>query len=473
MRDRMQELWDDTVPMDVSCPQADPAAVKRRVNAALNAVPSEKRAYMRQKIRFAAAVAAIAALLAGSALAVAGQWNVLDFFYEGDPAPAVEYVNNQAYSVSDDNYTLSVTSSVADTRSAYLLVTIESKNDAATAALIADDFENMDTFSVRVLEDESAKPEPTPIGDGPAVEIPVAGGVGYGEEPLLRTAHSRTYSMNVHELNVAVYAVQLRLNLMEEGLYVEIPLEPVEPIAMEIRADGISFSTSNNAKGGASLTLASISLSPLSLHMEYSYPAGGGEAEPLLLFRKTDGTLLSWGQVVGAPGGSSSSHEESGTVFVSADCPLRSVLDLSQLDAVVFNGMAYPLDGGRPEPVEVDPALYPFQIPLMGRLPEGGGYSVPVRALCEGLGVNCVWDNEAQTAAMTYRGITIVLTPGSKTALVDGQPVEMDEAPAVQGGKLTADSQIFEDTWQLVMSVIYNSWPPSDGTQVVAWLVVP
>ena len=64
--------------------------------------------------------------------------------------------------------------------------------------------------------------------------------------------------------------------------------------------------------------------------------------------------------------------------------PLRSVLELSQVDAVVFNGMAYPLDGGRPEPVEIDPALYPFQIPLMDRLSEGGGYSVPVRALCEG-----------------------------------------------------------------------------------------
>ena len=67
MRDRMQELWDGAVPMGVPCPQADPAAVKRRVNAALNAVPSERRAYMRHKIRFAAAAAAIAALLAGSA----------------------------------------------------------------------------------------------------------------------------------------------------------------------------------------------------------------------------------------------------------------------------------------------------------------------------------------------------------------------------------------------------------------------
>lgn len=152
MRDRMQELWDGAVPVGVPCPQADPAAVKRRVNAALNAVPSERRAYMRHKIRFAAAAAAIAALLAGSALAVASRWNVLDFYFEGDNPPVEDYVSHETYSIRDDNYTLSVISSVADTSSAYLLVTIEAKNDAAAAALMADDFENMDTFSVRALE---------------------------------------------------------------------------------------------------------------------------------------------------------------------------------------------------------------------------------------------------------------------------------------------------------------------------------
>ena len=141
-----------------------------------------------------------------------------------------------------------------------------------------------------------------------------------------------------------------------------------------------------------------------------------------------------------------------------------------QVDAVVFNGMAYPLDGGRPEPVEIDPALYPFQIPLMDRLSEGGGYSVPVRALCEGLGVDCVWSNEAQTAAMTYRGV--ILTPGSTTALVDGQPVEMLEAPAAQDGKLAACYAVFEDAWQVSMSAAYDNWP-SDNAQRVAWLVIP
>ena len=60
---------------------------------------------MRQKIRLAAAAAAVVGLLAGTALAAAGQWNVLDFYFEGDNTPADDYVNHETYSVSDDNYT--------------------------------------------------------------------------------------------------------------------------------------------------------------------------------------------------------------------------------------------------------------------------------------------------------------------------------------------------------------------------------
>ena len=350
---------------------------------------------------------------------------------------------------------------MADTRSAYLLVTVEAKTDEARATLMADDFESISTFDLYTLSGDTANPEAALCG------------FGYGEDELLRTGSSRSYGMSTHEMGPA-YALRLRAGFMEDGLYVDIPLTSVKPLSLEINAEGTSFGTTHNVKGGASLTLDSISLSPLSLHMEYSYPAGGGEAEPLLLFRKTDGTLLSWGQVVGTSGGMfATGEEDSGTAFISADYRLRSVLDLSRLDAVVFNGMAYPLDGGAPEAVEIDPALYPFQIPLMAPLSESSGYSVPVRALCEGLGVECIWDNEAQTAAMTYRGVTIVLTPGSTTALVNGQPVEMEEAPAVQDGKLAAEHQIFTDTWQLAMSVAYDSWPPADGTQIVAWLIIP
>ncbi|MFQ7857114.1 MAG: hypothetical protein ACLRIS_20280 [Flavonifractor plautii] len=49
--------------------------------------------------------------------------------------------------------------------------------------------------------------------------------------------------MRVDELNAAVYAVQLRLGLMEEGAYVEIPVELVEPVTVEVNAEGTGSGT--------------------------------------------------------------------------------------------------------------------------------------------------------------------------------------------------------------------------------------
>ena len=41
MKNRLQQLWDETIPMAGPCPQPDPAAVRRRVNAALNAARAQ------------------------------------------------------------------------------------------------------------------------------------------------------------------------------------------------------------------------------------------------------------------------------------------------------------------------------------------------------------------------------------------------------------------------------------------------
>ena len=165
-------------------------------------------------------------------------------------------------------------------------------------------------------------------------------------------------------------------------------------------------------------------------------------------------------------------EEDSGTAFLSADYRLRSVLDLSRLDAVVFNGMAYPLDGGAPEAVEIDPALYPFQIPLMAPLSESSGYGVPVRALCEGLGVACIGDNEAQTASMTYRGVTIVLTRAVPPPWWTGSRWRWRKPPPSRTGSWPRASDLY-GRLAACMSVAYDSWPPADGTQIVAWLVIP
>lgn len=459
----LQDLWDEVVPLEGPCPAPRPGEVARRVNAALDAVPSERKRHMRQKWRTAVILAAALLALAGSALAVARNWTVLDAFFGGSSQTGEALMDTTAYSVSDDNYTLTVTSSVSDGSTAYLTVTVEAKTTEAVETLMADDFENMDTWSVSFPEPEE-EPE-----EGTAEAISAS--FGTSEAESLRTDTSRTWSLELIVGSGTPQTISLRLNAMEEGLKLEVPLTLAQSVTVTVGAEGTGAGTLYHAAGGP-VTLESVTLSPLGLTLDYTYPADSGQSWPVVAFLGTDGTLYTWSQLVSDLSQGGTSQQEGETVTASMDYSFRAVQDLSQLEAVVFEGRAYPLDGGDPYEVDVSGLPEPFKLTLMDRLTEDGGYALPVRALCDALGATCEWDENSRSASMTFRGVTIVLTEGETTALVNGKTVELAEAPAIQDGSLAADCDIFVEYWLLDMYAAMEDW--SAGlTDRVAWIVVP
>jgi len=60
---------------------------------------------------------------------------------------------------------------------------------------------------------------------------------------------------------------------------------------------------------------------------------------------------------------------------------------------------------------------------------------VPIRALAEALGANVEWVPETRQAVLTRAGRTVTMTLGETTALVDGEPVEMDVAPYAENNR--------------------------------------
>ena len=463
MKHPMQQLWDDVMPQAGPCPAPRPHRVAQLVNETLDAVPSERKRHMRQKWRTAAALAAAVLILTGSALAVARNWTVLDAYFGGSSEVGEALMNTTPYSVSDDNYTLTVTSSVADGSTAYLTVTVEARTPKAAEALMADDFENMDTWSV-------AFPEPEEEREDGSAEM-MAAAFGTQEEESLRTDTSRTWSMELTAGSGIPESVSLRLGVMEKGLRLEVPLTPAQSITVTVGAEGTGAGTLYHAAGGP-VTLESVTLSPLGLTLDYAYPVDSGESQPLLAFLGTDGTLDTWSQLVSDLSQGGSSQREGETVTASMDYAFRTVQDLSRMEAVVFEGTAYPLDGGEPYAVDVSGLPAPFQLPLMHRLTEGGGYTVPVRALCDALGIACEWDADTRSASMTFRGVTIVLTEGETTALVNVEAVELYAAPAIQDSTLAADSDIFAQYWLLDLCAAMED-DSADLTDRVAWVVIP
>lgn len=106
----MERLWKD-MELNGPCPEINPADIRRRVNTALNADPSERSIYMRQKIRIAAVMAAAVIALTGTALAVGTNWDAL-MEHLGIFAPYVQAVDG--VSVTDQGLKVSVVAALSD-----------------------------------------------------------------------------------------------------------------------------------------------------------------------------------------------------------------------------------------------------------------------------------------------------------------------------------------------------------------------
>ena len=447
------ELWVDTVPPEVPCPQPlDPEDMVRRVNTALDVLPSERRQHMRQKTRFAAVFIAAVVALVGTTLAVTVHWDVLDTYFKGDTSSAKPLVDHEVRSISDKDYTLTVESSVSDSTTALLLVRVDALTEESRAFMFSDDFNGMDTWSIYPLLPEE--------NDGGDASTPSSWGVGYSELGELRTESSTFWRFDVDLAGAT--ALRVRLGYMEEGAALEFDLTPAESVTVDISATGPCAPTQDNAPGG-DLIIDSVTLSPLTCQVEATIADPDEEADPLLFFLMEDGTLITSGQSLTTV----SAQRIRGETW-SFYYRFQSVMDLSQLAAVVFDGTAYPLDGSKPYAVEIDPKLYPFQIPLMDPITEEGGYALPVEDLCRALGASYEWDEDSQTATCTYRDTTIVLTVGSSTALVDGEPVDLGEPVVLQDGTLAAGWRLAEH-WGLDVTAAYNE----TQTERTYWVVIP
>ena len=455
--------------LEQAAPELDVAPIKQRVNASLNVDPSERKAYMRQKIKMTAVLVAAVVALTGTALAVTGNIDALQAFFKGDTSPAAGLLDTDSRSVSDRYFTFTAESSVSDGTTVYLVVRVDALNDDAAKKLMSESFINMDTFTYYFVTDPNEKaPEDIDFDEKYGVHVagvPDSTAQGWGNHELedAKTATSRSWATTVtlREADAGKYTyLRARLCYMEADQYVQIPLAVAKSVTVEIGATGEGLPTLWDKESGT-LTINKVTLSPFTCQVDTNNSSAVSGAEPRILFRMKDGTLRTQSQMMA---GTSSGEGTYNYKFTE-------VLDLEQLAALVVLDREYPIDGSASQPVAHDPALDPLELPLMSALSEKSGYALPVRALVEGLGGVCVWDNVTSTATLTYRGVTISLTLGSKTALVDGKTVELLEAPGAEGGKLTSGYHVFLDHWGI------DLFAPMDTTQEgkprICWIVIP
>ncbi len=463
---RLDKLWQELGRTDAP-PAADVRAVKARVHAVLDADPSERRIHMRKKRRMVLVAAALVIAATGSALAVGANLDALRAFFKGDTAPGQQYGTNVASSVSDENWTFTVESAASDEHAVYLVLTVKALNEESRAFLFSDEFINMDTFHIQTL-------------DADFTEV-VNGINGFGNRELsdARTEDSMSWQADADLTAPAAYA-RLRLDYMDEADGVQVPLNATPSRTVAVGATGVGIPTYYTLTPG-SLTVEQVSFTPFTCQVKTSgEPYDEGFATlPRICFRMADGSVRTQSQMMtatgarpaGAPipapaaeGGSRSAMEH--------DYRFLAVQDLDDIQSVIVFDREFPLDGSAPTDLPHDPALDPFQVPVITP-PGSDSRLLSAQALTAALGGAFRQDPATGAATCVYRGVTIVLTPGADAAVVDGQSVALPEPPVVQEGTLAADYQVFFDAWGLNGFVLRTRPQPGADITWGDWYIVP
>ena len=457
---RLNKLWRETGGPGLP-PRPDSGRVKARVNAALDAGHTERRRYMKQKWRVALAAGLALAAITGTAFAAAANWDMLTAWFQGDTAPGQAYVDSQPRSVRDENYTLTVEGSAADDQTVYLTVCVTALSDEAREFLHSEQFISMDTFSVCRLSGSGGSDAPASSGPGDAAD----GVMSCATHELASPEEdSRRFALEVG-LSAPGDTLRVRCGYMEKDKAVDVPVVPAASLTVRINAlgEGVLGSAPAEAVNSRALTVWKIVLSPFTCTVYGS--RSGSDIYPNLRFRMKDGTVLTQAQMLHRVSWNSSFGESKYTYR------FKQVQDLDAIAGLIVFDREYPLDGSKSSPVEHDPALDPFTVTRMERLTEGGGYTVPVQELTEKLGGAYTWDAASQTAACTYRGVTVTLKAGSTAALIDEREVELGEAPAEQGGILTAACGVFEEAWGIDFNLqrVYGPDHPEDKYIELIW----
>lgn len=459
---RMDELW-KAVGGPGTPPAADKWAVKARVNAVLDADREGRAIYVKQKLRIALAVAVLAAAITGGALAVASNWDMIQVFFKGDISSAREYVDSTARSVRDENYTLTVESSMADGNSTiYLIATLTANNEETREFLFSDDFD----WTRKAIDLRS-------VGQAEAFSYGYSARLGEMEAP---NENSRRFNLRVKfDLSESVSALLVGSKYMGKEAVAEVPVTPAPSVTVELGTSGLGIPYSGSPTPGT-LIIERVTLSPFTCRIECSDVPLTDDCKiaPRIFFRMADGSVRTQSQMMDSMNiDDTGSYEDAdGLAYGSRHYSYEfdEIQDLENIVSIIAFDVEYPLDGSVPIQLEHDPALDPFTLPVTEPLAEKFGYSLPARELTEKLGGT--FDRDPTTGAVTcvYRGVSVVLRPGDITAMVDRQPVTMLAAPALQDGSLAASGFLFEDAWGIECILLSAS---GDSPEVDEWYIVP
>ena len=417
MSSHIHELWEELeVPEEY--PQLDEKAVWERVNRALDAPAPPKETHMKGKLRLPMILAAALVLLTAT-VAAAYRAGVLELFFQGDTSQLEPYVQDALDTAENEDYRLRVDSCLYDGQNVYAVVTVEALNDQAAQDLMSNKViaeAHRETWGEEMVEGlmKSGSTGPETFHCNQFDFSPSGGGIGIHDLPD-PDDHSRSWRLNIQFSDYTgpqEQPLEFWVGFMGRDCAVDIPLDNV---AQPIRLTSDEEVTYNPFTGHKGIlkefiltpTSFSISVDPLEKPGNSYHRSWADQAEHCFFLRMKDGTVLSRMQL----GGINDQFE--------------TVVDLSQVESIIYGYTEFPADGSPSFPADLPETLYPFACTEIISQEPYSYFRFPVEELCRKLGADYRWDEEAQTATATYRGVTLTLTVGQASYQRNGETVEL------------------------------------------------
>ena len=378
-----------------------------------------------------------------------------------------------SWTVNDKNYSLTVESADLDDDHTYLLLTVKALSEEGWEQITSPHFGyGLGFFSLRV---PGLEPREGYVFDQ---NSPGIGTISANQ--LSQTEDSRTILLE-SQLTVEADKLQVRLNLMEEGLSLEVPLAPLPSVTVEIGASGLGAPNSNKGEL-SSFRLQSVSLTPVGCTLNANLDS---DTKPRIFFRIADGSVCTSAQMC------STFRQDFGSSW-HWRCRFRERQELNAISSVIVFDTEYPLDGSEPFPIDHDPALDPVTVPrgapLLELENEDDYYSelfpVHLRSLMEALDGTYEEDLAAGQVTCTYRDVTVTFDPTTQEIIRDGAPhstqslfhEHKESLPfawqAVQDGQLVVGFSVLKSVWQLE-GFIPGSPHAGQVSDFGDWYVIP
>ena len=317
---------------------------EERILRALEEKQSCARPYRRQRWKLTLAVAAVLVMLVGSAVAAAYQAGVLGIFFQGDTSQLEPYVQTEVDDAQDENYRLTLDSSLFDGKALYAVVTVEGLNSPAAERLMDGQviLEYLQTqWGPERAEELMEQGQEDPL----LFQVRMESGNHVSSLAVDRlpdpSESSRSWALRMTLTGLdhqQTEPLTLHANFMEAGTSVQIPVDQTPdvvhvPVQREVITDPDS---------GEALYADYLELTPIRFTYVGKYPQTLEYELPVTFYTK-DGEILTCEDLgleltmCDVPGPA----DVFGREFAEIVYTSKTILDLTQIEAIVLEGQEF------------------------------------------------------------------------------------------------------------------------------------